>query len=87
MPVRPPAAAFPFPASAPPERGRERLVTDILLTAGVRALVFIVALGLLAQMTPKRVWSKVLDANNTAVAIVMAAIVLALALVIAAPLG
>jgi hypothetical protein len=66
---------------------REQRVTDLVLMAGVRALVYVVAIGLLAQMMPKRVWAQMLERNNTALAIVLAAIVLGLAIVIAAPLG
>jgi hypothetical protein len=52
----------------------------------LRALVYVAAVALVLQFTPKRLWSQLL-AGNTAVAIVLAAILIAIAIVIAAPIG
>jgi hypothetical protein len=79
-PTRPLNNEVPLPIS------RERRVTDMVLMVGVRALLYVAALGLLAQMMPKPVWAQILERNNTALAIVLAAVVLALGIVISAPL-
>jgi hypothetical protein len=65
---------------------RARILADIVLIAGLRTLLYAAVVGLLAQMVPKRVWTPVLEGNNMAVAIVLAAIAVALGIVIAAPL-
>jgi hypothetical protein len=72
------------PAPEVPSRGQR--LTDLVLMLGVRALLYVAAVALLAQMAPRKVWAQILDGNNTALAIVLAAIALALGIVIATPL-
>jgi hypothetical protein len=72
------------PAPEVPSRGQR--LTDLVLMLGVRALLYVAAIGLLAQIAPRKMWAQVLDRNNTALAIVLAAIALALGIVIATPL-
>jgi hypothetical protein len=66
---------------------RGQRLTDLVLISGVRALLYLAAIGLLAQIAPRKMWAQILDRNNTALAIVLAAIALALGIVISMPLG
>ena len=75
----------PFRDGTSPPLSGDRSVAEKFLIAALRALLYAAALALVGWMAPSRAWAQVLDENNIAVAIVLAAIAVALAIVIAAP--
>lgn len=84
--VTPPYNAISPPLLAPPPSvSLEHRVAERLLSAGLRGVLFLALIMLLAQTAPKRLWSEVVDGNNLALAIVLSAIAIALGIVISAP--
>ena len=78
-------AGFP-PSFRPVAVQREATLSEALLIAALRVLLFAAAAALIARAVPKRGWSEVLDGNNIAMAIVLGAVAIALGIVVSAPL-
>jgi hypothetical protein len=60
----------------------EQRLTERLLGAGLRGILFLVLVSVSARIAPKRVWSEVLDGNNLALSILLAAVAIALGMVV-----
>lgn len=76
--VGPPGAGF-----VPVAVSRESRITDLLLVILVRFLMFAIAAALLAGALPRRLWTEIIHANNIALSILLAALIVGFGIIAA----
>jgi|688.fasta_scaffold968544_1 putative membrane protein len=62
----------------------EQLIINSLVFSGIGIAVLLIAYFILEKITPENTWKKITEENNTAVALVLAALIIGVSMIISA---